>query len=439
MSLFENPFVLARRVAAWSRAVSVWQKRLRSGDIDPSGPFIGTPELTERDAFREIRELTAPAPIQRAWTRWAFRLTEARVNAGVLSAIAHAYRAERHRIESPDTLEITLRELLHNTLERPAERNVWAAALSANSTTWRSLTLERAIRSDEIARRAGFANAGAIVDPVPDLKTYAERFRNATDDVYRAIVPLEFDAWLDAALALSANEGWPAQLAPRALCNLLGPRDWVHGLDLAAKELPTPIAAASFARALYQLGSALVEAAAPASEPFILAHDPYGLYRHVVGALCAGLPRSVIWQRDTLGLSRSKAVNQARSLLISQLIYARCCGLSIALDELACLHRPSFERDFPELCEHWLGFVLPLGFAGVLPQLRANAGQRFFGPMLAARLTDELVTQYDEDWYRNPRGIEAVRATFAVNLPTSIEPDVAAAAVDSAAALFNSS
>jgi hypothetical protein len=437
MSLFENPIALARQVADLSRAVSNWQKSLRRGDIDASGPFVFRPTLTERDAFREIRETTMPEPVRRAWTRWAFWLTEARVNAGVVAQSAHAYRVERQFIETPEPLESTLHELLRRMLERPSERSLWGEALASRCGAWQRLTVEASTRRHEIARRAGFAHADEIATPFPELLSTVEQFRAGTDEVYRAMVPRELGAWLDAALAMQAAEGWPAQLTPRSVRMMLGPREWTAGLELTGQDLGGPLSAASYARALYHLGSALVEAAAPAAEPFVLSHDPYGLYRNVLGALLANLTGSAAWQRDTLGVSRSRALDQSRALSISQLIHLRCCGLVVELSELARRGYQVFLRDFSESSARHLGFVLPSGFAGVVPRLRSNAGQRFLGPLLAMQWARELVTQYDEDWYRNPRGIEAVRSKLATVLPTSVEADAVSSAMANATAAFN--
>ncbi len=423
MTLFENPIQLAKQTKDLYAAVCQWQYRLRQGDIDETGPFIGKPALTERDVFRAISELSEPEPIKRAWTRWAFRLTEARVNAQLLAATAQAYRVDLHQLERPEPVEITLCELLHRTLNRPNERLLWFSALSANTRRLRRLALELPARQNEIARRAGFASAAELTAPTNDLASAAERLLSATDDVYRDLVPNEFAPWLDAALAICADQGWPAQLNPRTLQPILGGREWLDGLELPPRAIPAPIAASSFARGMYQLGSAIQAAAVPKQEPFVIANDPYGLYRHTLGCLCAQLASSTRWQLDALSLSRTHARKQARAMLVSQLIYARTSALAVLLWDRSCQSASSANNDFEELSHRALGFALPLGLCGVVPRLHVDAGQRLVGQWLASRWSRDLIAEFDEDWFRNPRGIEAVRERLSRVLPTTVDKD----------------
>ena len=423
MTLFENPIQIANQVRDLNQAVARWQQRLRQGDIDESGPFIGKPELTERDAFREIAERPEPEPVKRAWARWAFRLTEARVDARLLANAAHAYRVELHVLDQPERLEITLAELWNRTLTRPLERRLWLDFLNANGTRLSRLSLEVPSRYDEIARRAGFADAAFLLAPASNMAEWAERLLVATDDIYRELVPSDAASWFDAALALTADQGWPAQCSPRSVQHLLGRREWFDGLELPRRTLPSAIAGSSFARALYQLGTALQHAALPRQAPFVVAGDPYGLYRHTVGWLCAQLTTSARWQMDVLGLARTRALAQARAMGVSHLIASRSAALGVLLWDGARGGSAAATRDFEALSHRALGHALPIGLAGFVPRLRADAGQRLIGQWLAAHWARELIAQFDEDWYRNPSGIEAVRDRLSRILPTSVEKD----------------
>src|SRR5512145_3539492 len=111
MDLFENPIVLAQKVQQLHRAVVRWQQAMRRGQIDDSGPFIGKPELTMREAFRHIRESIQTEPLRSAWLRWAYYLSDARVNAAWYAASASAYTSERHWVERPEPARLTLRQL----------------------------------------------------------------------------------------------------------------------------------------------------------------------------------------------------------------------------------------------------------------------------------------------------------------------------------------
>lgn len=423
MALFENPFLLANQVRDLWRAISNWKHRLHSGDIDPSGPFVGKPLLTEREGFRQIRESNEPPALKQAWSRWAFRLTEARVNAPIVAALAQAYHLDLHRIERPEAMEITLQELLHRTLRRPAERSLWAGALADRAATCQSLSIELVLRRDEIARRAGYSDADELTLPAEELSRVATGLISATDDIYREVVPQSLAGWLDHAMALPADQGWPAQLTARSVQSILGGAGWTDGLEPLARTLPRPIAPASFVRALYHLGEAIAESAAPRHEPFVIAQDPYGLNRHTLGALCASLATSPRWHKDVLGLSRDGAREQSRALWISQLVHVRTTALAFLVQQRARQGATAVREQFDELSHQALGFVLPSGFAGFLPRLRSEIGQRLIGPCLASHWVGDLVSEFDEDWFRNPRGIEAVRERLARISNASVEPN----------------
>lgn len=423
MDLFENPIALAQKVQQLHRAVVRWQQAMRRGHIDESGPFIGKPELTTREAFRQIRETNQAEPLRSAWLRWAYYLSDARVNAASYAALASAYASEQHWIERPEPARLTLRDLAARLLERGGERGLWADQFAANASRARSLALEQVTRREEMANRAGLQGALGVTLPDVDLLAWVERTLVSTESVYRELAPTQLERWLDAALALSAQRGWPAQITPATLQSLLGSREWIDGLDLEARSLPKPLAASSFARGLGHLGSAMLSAAAPSREPYVIAHDPYGLWRHNTGALLARLTTSEIWQARQLGLSKPVAREQARALLLSELISLRVKALAVLVAERALHSAASFERSFAELSERCLGFCLPLGFAGVMPKIRVNAGQRLIGHCLSVEWTSKLVAEFDSDWFRNPRAILATRDTIQRVLPITPTPE----------------
>jgi hypothetical protein len=437
MTLFDNPIRLAQEVRELRRAVAMWQHRLHQGDIDASGPFIGKPELTVRAAFSAIADQNEPAAVKQAWNRWVFFLTDYRVNAPLLAAMAQAYRVERHKLERPEPIQLSLEEMLRRTLTLPGEREIWSAFLADHGWTLQSLVIELVVRQNELARRAGFSSCRELTAPTVDLKPHLDRMLAETADLCRAMVPTKLGSLLDAALATNATLGWPAQLQPRTVQSLLGTnREWFKGLDLAARRLPAPIAASSFVRALWILGDAVAEAAAPKNEPFVIAHDPYGLARHTAGALFARLTTSARWQRDILSLSPAKAREQARMLLVSQLIHARTMALCVCVRDSAVGGLTAALAGFEEQCHRTLGFVLPRGLAAILPRLRVDIEQRLVGQWLAAQLTRRLVAEFDEDWFRNPRGIEAVRDHLSRVHPISVSKEEASGGLDAFVAGF---
>jgi hypothetical protein len=409
MSILENPIALSRSAQDLQKAWRTYCEQLARAEIDPSGPFAYRPALTEREAFREIREAPLPEELKAAWLRWAFHLADARVNGAAYAAIAEAYRVERHIVEWTSPLHVTPRELLHRALTNAEERTFFFDAFSAKVTRVQGLVFELWARRKELARRAGFENSETIEDPGMDMVAVATSLLERTRDLHRQIVPLNIAGLLERALAREDDAGWPAQLNPRSLYRLLGDDAWLHGLPVTISRLPRAIAPSSFCRGLARVGANMVDAAAPASQPFVVAHDPNGLLRRTVGALLGSLPRSPLFLSRALDLSRSRAGGQIRHFAVASLIHVR-------LAALACLVRAKIRSEaqltrteYDALSEDVIGFALPASLCGVLPRLHADSGQRLLGPLLCALWSDRLVAEYDEDWFRNPRGIAAVR------------------------------
>ena len=48
--------------------------------------------------------------------------------------------------------------------------------------------------------------------------------------------------------------------------------------------------------------------------------------------------------------------------------------------------------------------------AGALWHVHVDAAQRYAGLLTAAAKHEELTEQHDEDWYRNPRAVDQLRA-----------------------------
>jgi hypothetical protein len=55
--------------------------------------------------------------------------------------------------------------------------------------------------------------------------------------------------------------------------------------------------------------------------------------------------------------------------------------------------------------------VLPARWAGALYRIHFDDGQRFAGLLAAATWQRQLLETHDEDWFRNPRAIEELRAS----------------------------
>lgn len=409
MTLFENPVALNRNAAELEGACFHFRARLLKGQFDPTGPFLGQPPLTRREDFREVREAALPEALKSAWLSWAFRFADARVNAPYHAAIAEAYSAERHVVAWDHAQTFTPRELFFGVLLERGKRRLYLDTLTSVPERLQSLTLELWPRRVELAHRAGFEQLDAIEAPAPNLESLAFELLTQTAGLYQEVVPQELEGLLEAAHAHTTLSPWPAQLNPRTLKRLLGNEEWLRGLDLRVLRLPLASSPASFCRGLCRVGAAIVDASAPKSQPFVLAHDPYGLQRLQFGALLGSLPQQLAFGRRRLQLSRTDAETQSRALAKSHLIHARTQALAVVLRARLCRSPKELLQDYEALAHQTYGIALPLALATVLPRLHPDSGQRFLACCAAPSRTRSLVAQFDEDWFDNPRGIEAVR------------------------------
>ena len=227
------------------------------------------------------------------------------------------------------------------------------------------------------------------------------------------------------ALAKDAGEGWPAHLTPRSLALTLGaPSDFARGLRLQL-QMPTAVAAASFARALESFGTAYRRTAASTSTvPFALASDPYFVDAYRFGFAFGSLPTTVTYQRRGLALATRVAGAQARSLTKTALLRARSVALG-ALVRGAAAH-PDDAR-FRELAHEVFGEGVPEELAGVFPRVRAgdDAEARLQALLTTLPFLHELRDTFDEDWFRNPQAWRFLRARASGPARAAEEPTAA--------------
>jgi hypothetical protein len=85
-------------------------------------------------------------------------------------------------------------------------------------------------------------------------------------------------------------------------------------------------------------------------------------------------------------------------------------ALRVRLRPYALASERAFREAFSELANQELQISLPPALAGALFQLDVEDEQRLLGRLLAAKRERELTEAHDEDWFRNPRAIEQLRA-----------------------------
>jgi hypothetical protein len=409
-----SPFELDRELARVVPRVRAAYRSLHTGnEVTLRVPDV----LLDPETLARVAD-DGSDPIAAPLLRWLYWLELMHGALGREGERVRRYRVERHALDTPLSGHFSWRELLGHAL-RDADR--------------RPALLEVLLERGDALRDAGtrlyelraelpiFAGQGRpeLELPCPEIAEVAGAFLQTTRDAFSSLEVRSLDDLLEVGLAHAAADGWPRQLSLRTLNDLLGSKDWLSGLELHPGDLPAAIAPASFARGLLRLGSAWTEALAPASQPFSIAHDPFGLSRATPGALLAGLLTNPTFLKRQLSLGKERGSAHARALGQSALAFARGLALRV-LQGAAALEGPEALREaFAEHGTNALGFELAPETAGLLFRPRVGDAQRFSGMLLAASRASELSEDYDEDWHRNPRAVEQVRAEARLAAPST--------------------
>jgi hypothetical protein len=409
-----SPFELDRELSRVVPQARAAYRALRAGrEVTLAVPdVLRDAETLERVATDESDPIAAPL------VRWLYWLELMRRALPLEGERVRRYRAQRHALDKPLSGHFSWRELLGHALRDPARRPELLDVMFERGDDLR----DAGTRLFEL--RAGLPSFGGrsratLELPNPDIAERARRFLSDSADAAGSLELSSLSDVLARGLAHEAADGWPRQLSLRSLHDLLGSADWLSGLRIDLGDLPAPLSAASFARGLLRLGAAWCEALAPTEQPFSIAHDPFGLARATHGALFGGLTCSAAFLKRRLGLGKERAVSHARALSQSALLFARLLALRVLLAEPALAGPRSLAEAFSEHATTTLGFEPRAGAAGLLFRPRLGDAQRLAGVFLAASRESELAEEHDDDWFRNPRAIEQLRAETRVTPATS--------------------
>jgi hypothetical protein len=400
-----SPFELdreLRKVAPRARAV---HRALATGrDVTLSVPeVLADPETLERLASDKSDPI-APALVRHLY--WLSLMQRSLPTAGER---VRRYRIERHALDAPLSGHFTWRELLGHALRDAPRRPALLDVLFERGGALRDSVVRAAELRAQTARFCGKSRPELEL-PNPDIAEQARAFLLASSDACQSLGARALSDVLELGLAPGAADGWPRQLSLRSLHELIGNAAWLSGLRLELGQLPAPISAASFVRGLLRLGAAWYEALAPSEQPYAIAHDPFGLGRAEHGAILAGLTSSDAFARRQLGLGRERALGHVRALARSALLFARQLAFRVLQAEPILQGSGALAEAFSEYGALAFGFELPPHGAGLLFRPRLGDAQKLAGVWLAAGRADSLLEEHDEDWYRNPRAIEQLRA-----------------------------
>jgi hypothetical protein len=208
---------------------------------------------------------------------------------------------------------------------------------------------------------------------------------------------------------------WPTKPDARWLFDQFQGSPLLQGLTLDLGETPASLGAASFARALARLGAAYARSAVIGSAPFVISSDPSDLHPLRRGALFAGLVADRVFLQKNLGFSRDAAASTARALAATFLAELRVAAATSLLD-VARVSRGAVAEAF----EDALKVPIAPELMGAFPRLSARASVRFAASLLARADTSLLCGEFDDDWFRNPRGLHALRELDAAPRPAKL-------------------
>lgn len=359
-----------------------------------------------KTTFDEVSAMPEGDPLREPSRRWILFLGLVRIAREPLLGASRAWH-ETHRILEPEPIPTTPRDLVRRILrERSSDkRRAWLAALTKVSANVVSASKLRDEALTEIASRMGVEDPLSFWLPVSknQVQELARDFLDRTDELAAQLFRGDVADVVEAALVREVRGSWPVK-AERFVEEVFGGTELVRHLRLETGPMPELLGASSLVRALARFGKAYAEAAAPREAPFVLAHDPVQLHPLRRGALFGSLVAEPAFLRRALGFSRDEARDSTR-------LVARSLLLTLRLEAARALVVDA--RTSPQLVEETYSRAMatpwPRALAHVLPRSSPEAVVRFLAALMANRDRDELVNRFDEDWFRNPRGLRHLR------------------------------
>jgi hypothetical protein len=409
---------LDRDVARAANALDRWRSALadRPDEAALDDPLEGLRSVAGKSTWERLGELAVSAteePLRVALRRWVLALVHARIGAVDDAALALEVHAPRGRFEGDRPREVSWREAWRGvaSARTAVEARLWLDAAADAAPTVVPIAGRRGARRIEVARRMGFEHPwDAAPVRVAPLRRSAWRFLERTDDLSRVVwrealgADVCAPAVLHGAVGREAGDGWPARLTPRWLEELFG--EDTRGLRLELPTLPKALGASSFARALAVFGYALRVASAPGSTFFALARDPWFVGAHRLGFVFGTLAMDAEFFVRALGVGRRVALHHARVLARTALLEARMSAARV----LAGSDDPVSRDTFEEIARRVLGSPLDRRLHGAWPAARVDEPARWLAMLLTSELRALLRDRFDDDWFRNPRAWEHLRA-----------------------------
>ncbi len=412
-----DPFRLSAELEKAASRLAAFKRGLSTGSAQ-SHPF-GVSEFPGLSTYRQVSRLHLSDPLREPLLRAIVRLTDERVNIPWAVQDAQLEFVEKHVIHQPSEELVTLAEIRRRAfMGKEWERGPYFKTLGLLESRLSAHRVGRLARSLEVSARLGvdlsaFYNPVASSDEEGESKKighFAQRILQKTQDQAENFIQPGWSAFVDAAVAREAGEGWPARLAPDSLRQLLSAKELFRGVVIDPGELPLRHFPMSFPRAAAQVGQALSRALAPRDLPAVVSHDLEDLRGHQIGQLFLLWTMSAPFLRRKLGLSRTHVDSSVRALTCALLAHARLSAARLLLLEEAVLGSEALRAQFCELSISLVGEELPANSALARFRVRGDERARFAGLLSALDAFRELRETYNDDWFDNPRAQEDLRS-----------------------------
>lgn len=420
-----NPIEVDRVLRRAHRSWLAWKLRDRSLDTEDSDdhPLAAYRSVAGLTLFRRVSEMPASDPLREPLRRWVYRLAEQRINQDAANAVVRE-RARRHRPgDAPGRQPVSFAQMLRSALGDPPRRPLWSKLVLEHAAPISARHVELWQRRREIARRMGLGHPGEIEAPLPDAASIADALARLTRERVHELRLGSLPAFFERVIGADVPGAWPARLSPRRVLDYFRDSDLLRSLELEVAPLPASYGAASFCRALGLLGGAWYEALAPSDQPFVIARDPYGLGRHEAAALFALLPLNARFAQRHLELSAHALPDVQRRLAQLWLLDLATSALRVRWRQPALTSERAYREAFSELSHADLGLSLPESAAGALLPLGVEDEHALLGKLSAVARAEALVETHDEDWFRNPRAVEQLRAEARLSPVVVADPE----------------
>jgi hypothetical protein len=419
-----HPLEVDRRLR---RAHRTWlagklRRRAPEGDDDPD-PLATYRSVTGLSLFRRVSELPESEPLRAPLRRWVYRLAEQRINQAALSELERVRHEQHRHPDMPERRAVSFAALLTRALGDAPRREPWTRLLVEHAPPISARSVELWQRRREVALRLGLDHPGQIEAPLADVAAVADSLTLTTRERVRELGLVSLTDYFERAIGADVPGEWPARLTTQRLFDYFREGELLRSLELQAAPLPASVGAASFCRALGLVGGAWFEALAPRDQPFVIAHDPYGLERHEAAALLSLLPLNARFARRHLDISPRALPDVRRRLAQIWLLDLAVSAFRVRLRKPALASERAFRETFSELANGDLTLSLPEAAAGALFPLGIEDEQALLGRLLAVARTEALMEAHDEDWFRNPRAIEQLRAEARLPPASQADPD----------------